>query len=138
LAIWHVLFYREHNRIAKILKKINSFWPEETLFQETRKIVIAIYQHVVYNEYLPTYLSDHYIKEFKLGSLETNFENVEPVDSRTTNEFSTGIFRRFHNLVPASFNSLDESKDLLLYERKIFPIKILFLLNGKWFFASQI
>ena len=40
----HALFLREHNRIAKIFANINTRWNDETIFQETRRVVAAIIQ----------------------------------------------------------------------------------------------
>lgn len=62
----HTLMAREHNRIARELAKVNSHWDDETLFQESRRIIIAIIQHITYNEFLPILLGKDVMEKFGL------------------------------------------------------------------------
>jgi len=50
------MFVREHNRIADYLAHLNPHWTDETIFQETRRIVIAEHQNIAYYEWLPIFL----------------------------------------------------------------------------------
>lgn len=44
LATSHTLLLREHNRLARELKKLNPHWDGEKLYQEARKILGAFIQ----------------------------------------------------------------------------------------------
>jgi hypothetical protein len=57
-TLLHTAFLRSHNRIATFLAKVHPDWSDETIFQETRKINIAIYQNIVYTEFMNALLGD--------------------------------------------------------------------------------
>jgi hypothetical protein len=52
LASVHTLFVREHNRIASQLATFNPSWSDELLYNEARRILIGIYQHIIYKEWV--------------------------------------------------------------------------------------
>lgn len=53
LSSMSIIFLRVHNYIAAKLHQLNPHWLDEKLYQETRRILIAMYQHVSYAEHVP-------------------------------------------------------------------------------------
>lgn len=66
LTCMHTLMARNHNQMAKGLAQVNPHWDDETLFQEARRINIAIIQHITYNEFLPILLGKDVMDKFGL------------------------------------------------------------------------
>lgn len=68
---------REHNRVAINLAQLNRHWTDETLFLESRRIVVAEIQHITYNEFLPTILDDvRALKQSTCDVLKLSFKQV--------------------------------------------------------------
>jgi hypothetical protein len=94
------IWLRNHNQIAEALYKVNNKWDDETLYQQARRINIAMYQHVVYNEYLPQLIGPNVMRVFDLEPLTWGYYNKYNQDlyPQLLNEFVTAAYRH-HFLV---------------------------------------
>ena len=102
LGSMHVLFLREHNRVARVLKELNPRWRDEQLYQESKRIVNAQWQHIIYNEWLPILLGSRFLKTFGLQPLTQGFSSTyrSDFDPRVTTAFAGAAFRVGHTLIP--------------------------------------
>ncbi|KAM8809372.1 peroxidasin homolog [Eudromia elegans] len=100
----HTLWFREHNRIATELLKLNPHWDGDTIYHETRKIVGAEMQHITFSHWLPKIFGEVGMKI--LGE----YKGYDPsVNSGITNEFATAAFRFGHTLINPFLYRLDEN-----------------------------
>ncbi|CAL1261632.1 unnamed protein product [Larinioides sclopetarius] len=106
----HTMWLREHNRLASELSQINPNWDDETLYQESRKITIAEYQHITYKEFLPIIFGSQKMKEYGLLIEEDKPYNGYDVntDAGIHNAFGTAAFRFGHTLVQSMLQLRDE------------------------------
>ncbi|NWI88223.1 PERM Myeloperoxidase, partial [Pitta sordida] len=103
LSAMHTVFLREHNRLVTELRKLNPHWDGEKLYQESRKIVIAINQIITYRDYLPLLLAEEtsrWIPSYRGYN--------EKVDPRASNVFSLA-FRFGHTSVLPFVSRLDDN-----------------------------
>lgn len=104
LTTMHTMLMREHNRIARDLSYINSYWDDERLFQEARKIVVAQLQHITFNEFLPLVIGKEKIYEYGL-ELEQPGRYYRGYDSKINAgirvEFQAAAFRYGHSILPS-------------------------------------
>ncbi|KFM64222.1 Chorion peroxidase, partial [Stegodyphus mimosarum] len=91
LASLQNLFLREHNRIATEMKVLNPHWDGETIYQETRKLVGAIMQCIVYKEFLPLLLGPTRMSEFDLWLNNSQYDPT--VQPEMLSEFNTASYR---------------------------------------------
>uniref|UniRef100_A0A5S6QII6 Uncharacterized protein n=1 Tax=Trichuris muris TaxID=70415 RepID=A0A5S6QII6_TRIMR len=106
LMVPHILFVSEHNRIAEKLYHLNSFWSDERIYQETRKIVGAMMQHITFKEWLPKVignkLMDVYGLQLKSNGYYDGYDQF--CDATIANEFAAAAFRFGHTLVRDNFH----------------------------------
>ncbi|KFQ62161.1 Thyroid peroxidase, partial [Pelecanus crispus] len=92
LAAMHTLWLREHNRLARALKNINSHWTAETVYQEARKIVGALHQIITLRDYIPKIIGTDAFNLY-IG-LYTGYDPT--MNPTVSNVFSTAAFRFGH------------------------------------------
>lgn len=90
LCAIHTLFVREHNYLARELKRAFPNYDDDTLFFEARRINIHQFQKIVYEEFIPMILGS------QLPPSNGYDRNVLPSISV---EFSTAAFRVGHTMV---------------------------------------
>ena len=111
LTAMHVIFIREHNRIAYQLKKHLPEYlrKDETLYQEARRIVIGEMQNIVYGEYLPTILGAKYMDKYGLLVTEST-DYDETIEPNIFNEFASAAFRFGHSMINSMFMLVSQRK----------------------------
>uniref|UniRef100_A0A8C6SNJ6 Myeloid-specific peroxidase n=1 Tax=Neogobius melanostomus TaxID=47308 RepID=A0A8C6SNJ6_9GOBI len=103
LTSLHTLFVREHNRVARALKRINPQWDSETLYQESRKILGAYTQVFVFRDYLP-----HIVGPDTMRRLLGPYPGYNPrVDPSISNVFATAAYRFAHLAIQPRLARLD-------------------------------
>ncbi|CAG2107774.1 unnamed protein product, partial [Medioppia subpectinata] len=108
LAMLHNLLLREHNRIAEILLQLNPRWSDETVYQESRRIVAAEIQHITYNEWSPLIIGRSVMKEFNIlpKTYGYTFDYDPKLNPNIINSFATAAYR-FHTLIQGFIELMD-------------------------------
>ncbi|XP_042884671.1 chorion peroxidase-like [Penaeus japonicus] len=115
LTTMHTLWFREHNRVAGRLASLNPHWDDETLYQETRRIVIAEVQHITFNEFLPLLLGKEVMAEYGLlPEKEGYWHGYDPTeDPSMTAGFVAAAFRFGHSLLPSTVERWSPSHTMI-------------------------
>ena len=100
LTSMHIVFVREHNRLAE---KISIEQPElsgEEIYQHARALVAAQMQVITYNEFLP----------LLLGNKIPDYSGYKPnINASISNEFATAAYRFGHTMLSPQILRLDEN-----------------------------
>lgn len=99
LTSLHVLFVREHNRIADEAARQHPDWSDEELYQYARRIVIAELQKITYDEFLPAILGENALPAYHGYQADVN--------PGIATEFSTAAFRVGHSMLGDDIEFLD-------------------------------
>ncbi|XP_068084341.1 thyroid peroxidase [Anabrus simplex] len=115
LIAFHVMWLRAHNRLATQLAHLNPHWDDERLYQEARRIVIAMMQHITYHEFLPLVLGPDVVKLFNLVLSKRGYYDGYDIKVNPTaaNAFGTAAFRFGHSLVQHHLMRCDRSHNEL-------------------------
>jgi peroxidase len=98
LAAVTILFMREHNRWVAELKNQNPGWSGDNLYNMARTITTAVYQNIIYREFLPVLI----------GPAIGDYRGYDPtVNAQVTQEFSTAAFRVGHSQVSETQSGID-------------------------------
>jgi hypothetical protein len=106
LTALQTLFVRNHNLIAGELQKAHPGWTDEKLYQEARKLNIAQYQQITYEQYLPELLGSRAVPAY------TGYK--PDVNPSIATEFSTVAFRFGHSLLSSQIGRAgNDGQDVL-------------------------
>ncbi|KAK9874567.1 hypothetical protein WA026_005400 [Henosepilachna vigintioctopunctata] len=101
LAVFQVIWLREHNKVVDGLAALNPKWSDEKLFQEARKICIAEHQYIAYYEWLPIHLGalNAYHKKLIYDTDQFVNDYRSDINPNVINEFTTAALRYFHSAI---------------------------------------
>ncbi|XP_029565023.1 eosinophil peroxidase [Salmo trutta] len=101
----HTMFMREHNRLARALRRLNPQWDADTLYQEARKIMGAYTQVFVFRHYLPHIVGPDTMAR-QLGRYPGYDEKIDP---SIANVFATAAYRFAHLAIQPMLSRLDSN-----------------------------
>lgn len=115
-----ILFYRQHNRIAKMLSRVNPSWSDEKLFQETRKIIGAQLEVITYKEFLPQVLGKVAMAAYSLNVRQFGYIAYDPkINPSTSAEFTSSAMRAIgHSMINGDMSAVFFNGTKIRYQLK--------------------
>jgi len=116
LTAMHIAFHRYHNHIAStkmaaLAANNDPFWwtrseadKDEVIFQMTRRYVTAIYQNIIFEDYLPALLGSQF------DELIGDYKGYDSsIDVSTSGTMVNTAFRYAHSSIPQDITIVDEN-----------------------------
>jgi peroxidase len=108
----HVVHNRRHNVHAQALAAVNPHWSDEKIFQEARRLNIAEFTHIVYNEFLETLIGKPLMEYFELQPKKSGFSTYnERVDPGSIQAVIVAASRYGHSQKSPKFDVLLQPQD---------------------------
>lgn len=129
LLAMHHTWVLEHNRIATELSEMNLHWSDEKIYQETRRVIGAMVQHITYREFLPLVLGREVCKMFDIELQSTGYFTGYDLRANPTvsNSFAAAAFRFGHSLIQNTYlrstrnhQFIDNSRFFSFFAQRIF------------------
>ncbi|XP_054163287.1 peroxidase-like [Oppia nitens] len=123
----HVTFHRRHNRHAEALASVNPHWDDERLYQESRRLLIAEENAIIYGEYLPAIMGKTLTKHFDLDVQYSGHTTYDPTTNPSTiQEYIVAAGRFGHSQINEMFKVLlgAQSYSFLLRENFFEPTAV--------------
>ncbi|XP_045535396.1 peroxidase isoform X2 [Papilio machaon] len=105
----HSLWVKEHNRIARMLAKLNPDWNSDRLYHEARRIVVAELQHITYKQWLPALTGKSFDEMY--DSYDTGYNS--DIDPTVTNSFATAAFHFVNTLFDQDIEFVDVDNNVV-------------------------
>ncbi|CAL2041089.1 unnamed protein product [Caenorhabditis brenneri] len=107
----YTIWMRQHNLIAEKLSEVNPHWDDQKLFEEARRITIAQFQHVTFNEIVPVLVGKEQLRVMGIKLQNNGYDSGYDIniDASASNVFAAAAGQFFLTLLPSKLN-IEERK----------------------------
>uniref|UniRef100_A0A2S2NAX9 Peroxidase n=1 Tax=Schizaphis graminum TaxID=13262 RepID=A0A2S2NAX9_SCHGA len=114
MAVVTIVLMRLHNYLCDELKSLNPNWNDERIYQEARRLLIAMHQHVTYNELVPVILGRDFSRENFLLPLTKGFDDSydQYLNPTTITSFTAAAFRSLHSSIRGFIELVSEARKI--------------------------
>jgi hypothetical protein len=114
VAQMHVLFAKLHNAVLRLLERRPELAPddhERDLFSQAKRLVTWLYQWIIVEEFLPSFVRRSVLDEVWRGNLRLFERKFTPADGPVALpiEFTTAAYRFGHSMVQESYGLSDHA-----------------------------